>query len=482
MQIQDYLAACGVSDISEVRPYLWQFRLPGDRYSAGRATTTRQGVARIWHRGARAGLALSDKWQPAAPVQIKSGEAREVPSYVARLMDLATGDTIAKIDLPERGPALVAPDDEVRAAALALLTECGWRRVGEGGKGIVYLNDGTGSTPACRLLVRDGIASVWSFRGDLNLPAPWRPGRTLKTGERTMYATGHDLGVAASVAHGEGISLLPTPSDDSVDQALAARVVDWWQRGALAPADHRHLTKSGAHLVGEGLRLAPADAGHPGDLMVPLLRPTGEGAVVDVSGAQRLCSARTALGTDKFLVAGTRLAGSFVPVPLAPALASMCDGRLDLTAWVDAALRSPRPLVVCEGVASALAIHESGAGYAIAAMSSSNVGAVARWLVASGVAARFPAFVIATDYDVALRNGKPVSRAIKKALAAASESHALIAIPSSLHRPGTDARDLYAQGAWAVRDYIDSAVPPEQAAKRLDVRRLLAVRGQGMER
>lgn len=481
MRIEDYLTACGATDIKEVRPYLLQFRLAGDNHPAGRATTTRDGMARIWHRGARDGLELSGKWQPAAPVDLEPG--RSVPSYTTRLADLEPGDGIAKRGaVKER---LVAPDAEVKAAALTLLESYGWKQAGAGKAGLLYLNDGNGSTPACRMSVKDGIASVWSFRGDLDLPTPWRPGRTLATGEKTMFATGRDLGIAASAAaQPRTVSLPPPPSRPPVDKALAAKVVEWWRQGEAAPEDHRHLTKHDTRLVGDDLRLMPWDSGFRGDLIVPMFRPAEDAKVaLEVSGGQRLCDGTT-MGTDKMLLPGTRLADSFVPVPFSPLMSRVNDGMVNFEHWMKTLGPGvkDRPLVVCEGVATALSIYESGAGYPVAAISSNNVMGVAKWLSESGYASHFPDFVIATDYDVAMKNGKPTSKAIERAIEAAEKVGAKVAIPPPGSAVGTDARDLYAQGPGAVRDYIASALAPEAVRASPDIARLMNTRETGLER
>lgn len=481
MRIEEYLTACGATDIKTVRPYLLQFRLPGDNHPAGRVTTTRDGMARIWHRGSRDGLDLSDKWQPAAPVGLE--QDRSVPSYTAKLADLQSGDSIVK--RAQQKERMVAPDEEVKAAALSLLESYGWKQVGAGKAGLSYLNDGNGSTPACRMSVKDGIASVWSFRGDPDLPAPWRPGRTLGTGEKTMFATGRDLGVAVSHAATRPPALLPPPlSRPPVDKALAAKVVEWWRQGEAAPDDHRHLIKHGVRLVGDDLRLMPWGSGFRGDLIVPMFRPAEDAKVaLEVSGGQRLCG-ETMMGTDKMLLSGTRLADSFVPVPFSPLMSRVNDGMVNFEHWMKTLGPGvkDRPLVVCEGVATALAIYESGAGYPVAAISSNNLNGVATWLSESGYAARFPGVVIATDYDVAMKNGKPVSKAIERAIEAAEKVGAKVAIPPPGSAVGTDARDMYAQGPGAVRDYITSALAPEVARKNQDIAKLLNTKEAGLER
>ena len=467
MRIADYLAASGATEIKEVRPFLLQFRLPGDNHPAGRAATTRDGQVRIWHRGARDGLELSDKWRPAVPVDLEPG--RSVPSYIASLSDLEPDEKIVRIEA--RSQRVVASDEMVRVAALSLLESYGWRQHGSG-QGIAYLNDGDGATPACRMAVKNGIASVWNFRGDLDLPEPWRPGRTLATGEKTMYATGHDLGIAATHTITTPVSP-PPPSRPPVDNALAAQVMDWWQRGEKAPEDHRHLTKSDARLLGEGLRLMPADSGHSGDLLVPTFRPAADAKVaLEVSGGQRLC-ASAYVGTDKMLLSGSRLADSFVPIPISPLMSGNSGDLVNFEGWIKSLGDLDKPLVVCEGVATALAIHESGAGHPVAAISSGNLKGVAKWLSESGYAARFPDFVIAADYDVGLKNGKPASMAISKAIDAATEVGAKVALPPAGSRVGTDARDLYAKGPEAVRDYVASALPPGEARARPDIEKFM---------
>lgn len=484
MRIDDYLNACGATDIKEVRPYLLQFRLPGDNHPAGRVTTTRDGMARIWHRGAREGLELSSKWQPAAPVELDPG--RSVPSYTARLADLEPSDKIAKRGAVKERQ--VAPDEEVKAAALKLLESYGWKLVSSvRSAGILYLNDGNGSTPACRMSVKNGIASVWSFRGDVDLPPPWRPGSPLVTGEKTMYATGRDLGVAEStIAQSQSriVSLPPPPSRPPVDKGLAAKVVEWWRQGEAAPGDHRHLTKSGARLVGDDLRLMPWDSGFRGDLIVPMFRPAEDAQVaLEISGGQRLCGSTT-MGTDKMLLPGTRLADSFVPIPFSPLMSRVNDGMVNFEYWMKVLGpgENGRPLVVCEGVATALAIYESGSGYPVAAISAGNLSGVAKWLSESGYASRFPDFVIAADYDVGMRNGKPISKAIERAIEAAERVGAKVAIPPAGSAAGTDARDLYAQGAKAVRDYIASAIATDEARRRPDLERVLQAQSQQLER
>lgn len=492
MKIQDYLRESGAVQIKEVRPFLFQFQLPGDSHPAGRASTTRDGLARIWHRGSREGLQLSEAWSPATPVTFKNynGQEASVPSYTANLADLKAGESITKVQ--HQQAKMVARDDDVRTAALSLLdTQAGWKLVKQHGE-ISYLNDGNGSTPACRLVVKNGIASAWSFRSDIDLPAPWREGQRTASGEKTMFATARDLGVAATEIAAPRPSLAtPTPAAlrrQEVDEALAAEIVNLHRAGAKAPADHRHLIKKGVQLEGAGLREIPAFSMHAGDLLVPMFRPTGQGLDIEVSGGQRLCK-NSVYGTDKMLISGSKMAESFVPFPVSPLLENCSEtGKASMKDWLEVVgpVAKFKPLVVCEGVADALAIHESGAGVAVAGISSNNVPAVTKFLKESGIADHFQSLVVATDYDLALKDGKPKSLAVQKALRAAYENGAKVAIPPAGSAAGTDARDLLAAGGGrAVRDYINEAAPPLVVAAREDVKAFLKVvkeKKSGLER
>lgn len=474
MRIDKYLAAAGASDIEEVRPFLWQFKLPGDIHPAGRATTTRDGLARIWHRGAQSGLQLSEKWSGSDPVEVAEG--KKVPSYIARLSNLVEGEKIEKA--ARQVQRFTAPDAEVEAAAVSLLESHGWTAHGRSA-GVLYMNDGNGSTPACRLAVSNGIASVWSFRGDVDLPAPWRPGNATRTGEKTMYVTARDLALETVVAAPARVER-PPQERPAVDPGLVSLVQDACRLGSAVPADHRHLTKSGARLVGEDLRVAPSGSPLAGDVVVPLFRPSADRKSLEISGGQRLCS-KTTMGTDKMLITGSKLAESMVPVPWSPMLRS---GQMSLDRWAQSLDRS-RPLVLCEGVATALAVHESGAGNPIACVSSGNLPAVAKYLAESGLAAQFPAVVVAADYDIAVRDGKAVSKGIPKAMEAAELLGAKVSLPAPGAPVGTDARDIYAAGPDAVRTYLESATSPAELRKRPDIAHFFSSQQQsrqGIER
>jgi hypothetical protein len=61
--------------------------------------------------------------------------------------------------------------------------------------------DGTDQKPVYKLLVsNDGLATAFSFRNDIDLPAPWREGRPTSDGKKTMFVTGRDLGLDGDLA------------------------------------------------------------------------------------------------------------------------------------------------------------------------------------------------------------------------------------------------------------------------------------------
>jgi hypothetical protein len=60
--------------------------------------------------------------------------------------------------------------------------------------------DSTMQRPCRRLVSNDGVATAFSFRGDIDLPAPWRVGRQTSDGKKTMLVTGRDLGLDGDLA------------------------------------------------------------------------------------------------------------------------------------------------------------------------------------------------------------------------------------------------------------------------------------------
>jgi phage/plasmid primase-like uncharacterized protein len=165
---------------------------------------------------------------------------------------------------------------------------------------------------------------------------------------------------------------------------------------------------------------------------------------------------------------GSRTVGAFVPLPAPDSLmrAMTGDSLAPLQAWL-AVVNKNKPLVICEGVATGLAIQQSGAGNTFCALSSNNVMAVAKWVKETGLSDVFPSVVIATDHDIGREAaGRLKSNAIPRALEAANLTGFTLAVPSESSQVGTDARDLLGEGGpQAVRDYIASAAPAADVEK-----------------
>jgi phage/plasmid primase-like uncharacterized protein len=177
---------------------------------------------------------------------------------------------------------------------------------------------------------------------------------------------------------------------------------------------------------------------------------------------------KVTFGTDKFMAKGSRTVGAFVPFPAPDSLmrAMTGDSLASLQAWLAVADKT-KSLVICEGVATGLAIQQSGAGNTLCALSSNNVMAVAKWVKNAGLFDSFPGVVIATDHDIGRdAAGRLKSNAIPRALEAAKVTGFALAVPPATSQVGTDARDLLGQGgSQAVRDYIASAAPAADVEK-----------------
>jgi phage/plasmid primase-like uncharacterized protein len=147
------------------------------------------------------------------------------------------------------------------------------------------------------------------------------------------------------------------------------------------------------------------------------------------------------------------------------------DALAPIQAWLAVADKS-KPLVICEGVATGLAIQQSGAGNTLCALSSNNVMAVAKWVKQTGMSDLFSGVVIATDHDIGRTEaGRLKSNAIPRALEAAKLTGFALAVPPANSPVGADARDLLGQGGpQAVRDFIASSVSAADVEKaRVDI-------------
>jgi len=200
--------------------------------------------------------------------------------------------------------------------------------------------------------------------------------------------------------------------------------------------------------------------------------PMGGPDTLELCGAQHLMP-KVAFNTDKIMAKGSHTVGAFVPFPgpdsLIKALAR--DALAPIQAWLAVADKS-KSLVICEGVATGLAIQQSGAGNTLCALSSNNVMAVAKWVKQTGMSDLFSGVVIATDHDIGRTEaGRLKSNAIPRALEAAKLTGFALAVPPANSQVGADARDLLGQGGpQAVRDFIASAVSAADVEKaRVDI-------------
>lgn len=471
--VENYLIARGCN-IHKVKGHLIEFRLPGEtsRTPGGRLSVARDGSLKMWHRYAEKGLAAGEPWLAAGDIRLGD---KSTPALRAHIDQLPVSDeltTLAKVpkfsSVP--GPLRSYDPEQVWRAADASLQAAGLIASRLRGR---YC-DGSDQKPVYKLLVsNDGVATAFSFRGDIDLPAPWRVGRQTSDGKKTMFVTGRDLGLDGDLAPPRSSPALPRPVKASeihpADLDLNRDTIKSWMAAETPPADHRHLVKGNATLDGSDLRVYPRDHRFAGTMMVPIFRPDpmGRPDTVELCGMQHLMP-KVAFNTDKIMAKGTHTVGAFVPFPgldsLMRVLAS--DALAPIQAWL-AVTDKKKPLVICEGVATGLAIQQSGAGNTLCALSSNNVMAVAKWVKNAGLFDSFPGVVIATDHDIGRdAAGRLKSNAIPRALEAAKVTGFALAVPPTTSQVGTDARDLLCQGgSQAVRDYIASAAPAADVEK-----------------
>lgn len=472
-KIENYLVARGC-EIHKVKDHLVEFRLPGEtsRTPGGRLSLARDGTLKMWHRYAEKGLAAGEPWLAAGDIPLGDKSTPALRAHVDQLTvhrELAALTKVSKF-LSVPGQLRSYDPEQVWRAADASLQAAGLIPSRLNGR---YC-DGSDQKPVYKLLVsNDGLATAFSFRGDIDLPAPWRVGRPTSDGKKTMFVTGRDLGLDGDLAPPRSSPALPRPEKapeiHPADLDLNRDTIKSWMAAETPPADHRHLVKGHATLDGSDLRVYPRHHRYAGTMMVPMFRPDpmGRRDTVELCGVQHLMPKLT-FSTDKIMAKGSRTVGAFVPFPAPDSLMSAMtsDSLASLQAWLAVADKT-KPLVICEGVATGLVIQQSGAGNTLCALSSNNVMAVAKWVKETGLSDMFPSVVIATDHDIGRdAAGRLKSNAIPRALEAANLTGFTLAVPSESSQVGVDARDLLGQGgSQAVRDYIASAAPAADVAK-----------------
>ena len=220
----------------------------------------------------------------------------------------------------------------------------------------------------------------------------------------------------------------------AVEAARAA-----WTRAR--PTDEHPYLRDPA-LCAAGLRAAPSR----GDLLVPVLG-FDESDVLTWRGLQRVA----ADGTKKFAL-GTRSHGAFAMVP--------CGDDPLIGAE---ALRSAERFILCEGIGTALALHQVTGLPVVAALSAGNLPVLARSLAGKVT----DHVVVYADADgLAVREEQSlIGQRMAVEAARVFGGGARVAVPArsdGITPPGYDARDQLRDGDnTGIAATIDGALPPE---------------------
>ena len=188
---------------------------------------------------------------------------------------------------------------------------------------------------------------------------------------------------------------------------------------------------------------------HSAQLVVPMLSLSdGEPGWV---GMQRIAWAEPGQSPDKRFVAGTPTQGAFAVIPI-----DGHDAEAPLRAY-EAARTAPR-VVMCEGIATALAIHQATGLPVIAALSAQNLPEVARALH-DQLQGRISLYAD-NDGERAAHKGQANALKAARILGGSRASIALPEKPGGVTPPGYDARDqLRDTGPDVIRNTLDRAVP-----------------------
>lgn len=189
---------------------------------------------------------------------------------------------------------------------------------------------------------------------------------------------------------------------------------------------------------------------HSAQLLVPMLKLTdGEPGWV---GAQRIAWAEPGQSPDKRFAAGTPTQGAFAVIPI-----DGQDAEAPLRAF-ETAKTAPH-VVMCEGIGTALALHQATGLPVIAALSAQNLPDVARALH-DEMQGRMTLYAD-NDGERAAHKGQINALKAARILGSARTAIALPEKTSGVTPPGYDARDqLRDSGPDAIRATLDRAVPP----------------------
>jgi len=225
-----------------------------------------------------------------------------------------------------------------------------------------------------------------------------------------------------------------------MERASGAALKEWDTGSMVKAGEHAYLSNPDLH--GSAVRQSRSGA-----LIVPVLRPTSDLQTVEWAGGQTIHK-----DGSKYFIAGTKALGAFALVPAVK----------DPNRWMDHLATSPKPLILCEGVGTAMAIHQATGYPVLAGLSAKNLPVVAEWLKASGHAARRDMIVFA-DNDLA-HPTHPESGyiGIREATKAAEILDGRVAVVDNGQK-GYDARDLYRDhGYQAVIDHLEESMFPDE--------------------
>lgn len=223
-------------------------------------------------------------------------------------------------------------------------------------------------------------------------------------------------------------------------KAVETTLKAWDEGNAVKAGEHPYLSNPDLH--GSAVRLSQSGA-----LIVPVLRPTPDLQKIEWAGGQSIHK-----DGSKYFVTGTKALGAFALVPAAS----------NPNRWMDHLEASPKPLILCEGVGTAMAIHQATGYPVIASLSAKNLPVVAEWLKASGYAAKRDVIVFA-DNDLA-HPTHPESGyiGIREATKAAEILGGRVAVANNGQK-GYDARDLCRDhGHQAVVDHLEASMFPDE--------------------
>jgi len=255
-----------------------QFTLKGDRVkNCGRAVVCGEHVM-VWHACLPNGLGTGEGFvRKEYTQQFVAGLGGRGPTVGHLIkLDKLEQQPERSIVRPKLYPERVArpsyDDEQVRAVAMRSLEQHGWT-FRKSANGVDYANDGAGSSLACRLVVKDGLAQAWSHRGEIELGPPWRKGKDVGDGLPTHYAVARDL-----IGSKMDVEPLPAlPVRQTVERGSIKEVQAEYARlhaGARAcPKNHRHLTKQGAQLSPDDAIVVGPGEKHSGAILIPALHP-----------------------------------------------------------------------------------------------------------------------------------------------------------------------------------------------------------------